>query len=142
MNRRGFTLVEMMLYGAIIVLLAAVAIPALRIWRNERAARVNLLSLSSAAEVYAKTHDAYPTTLDELAAVLSSGPDFCADMSGKGVKSVQGYNYKCASTSTSYTFEAAPVGYGMTASPSYAVTTGGKIASNKEKSAHQVQEGF
>lgn len=142
MNKRGFTLVEIMLYGAIIILLAAVVIPALRIWGNERSARANLFSLSSAAEAYAKSHDAYPTTPDELAAALSSGPDFCADMTGKSVKSVQGYNYKCALTSASYTFEASPVGYGITASPSYTVTTGGKFASKTEKTARQAQEDF
>lgn len=129
MNKKGLTLVESMLSVAIIILLIAIAIPAVKRMSNERAARASVLSLSAAAETYAKSHSGvYPARLDELTASVSSAPDFCSDLSGKAVKSSRGYNYKCISTAGGYTFEASPITSGITGSVTYTVTTGGGLA--------------
>ncbi len=128
MNKKGLTLVEVMISVAIIVLLAFIAIPAVGRMTNESAAKATLRSFSVAAEAYAKSHSgAYPATLQELTTSIASAPDFCADLSGAAVKSVKGYNYKCTSAAGGYTFEVVPITFGITGNVTYTVTTGGAL---------------
>ena len=72
LNRKGFTLVEIMIVVAIIALLAAIAVPNLlraRINANESAGITTLQTLSSALQSFqaANPGDGFPADLDELA---------------------------------------------------------------------------
>jgi len=63
LNKKAFTLVEIMIVVAIIALLAGIAIPNLlraKVEGNETAARATLKSISTAMETYYATNNQYP----------------------------------------------------------------------------------
>ena len=134
MNRKGFTLVEIMIVVAIIALLAAIAVPNLlsaRKTANEAAAKATVRSLSTAAEVYSTSHSgSYPDAVGAsgtpgLYDFITSAPNYCAGVGGQGTL-VQGYSYSCTLTTGGYIFQAAPA---STASGTviYTATTGGVL---------------
>jgi type IV pilus assembly protein PilA len=130
MNRKGFTLVEIMIVVAIIALLAAIAIPNLlsaRMTANTAAAKANIRSLSTACETYSTANSgAYPDTVPLLATFIGAASSYCADASGTA-KAVQGYNYHCTLGTAGYTLVASPVTVNTTGTTTYTATTGGVL---------------
>lgn len=111
MNRKGFTLVEIMIVVAIIALLAAIAIPNLlsaKRTANTAAAKANIRALSTAAEVYATAHNGTYPTSTEVIPYIAAAATLCD-------KTVQGYAYVCT--------KMLPAGYTITATPT-STTTG------------------
>lgn len=107
MNRKGFTLVEIMIVVSIIALLVIITIPNLfspKKTINIAAAKVNVIALSKAAEAYAAGHNStYPVDVTELGKYLTPAAALCGN-------TVQGYAYDCTGLlATGYTLIATPV---------------------------------
>ena len=132
LNRKGFTLVEIMIVVAIIALLAAIAIPNLlraRVNANQAAAQATLKSISAALESYAGAEDQYPAAFSSLTS--PSPPYFARDMNTvtKG-----GYTYDLTDgadlTTTGYTVTA-DADSAQTGNWDYQITTGTVLKRSK-----------
>ena len=125
MNRKGFTLVEIMIVVAIIALLAAIAIPNLlsaKRTANTAAAKANIRALSTACEVFATGNNGnYPANEAALRPYIAASEVLC------GVaQPVQGYTYGCTLAPTGYTITAIKAS-ATTGDKDYSVTNGGVI---------------
>ncbi|MEK7850175.1 MAG: prepilin-type N-terminal cleavage/methylation domain-containing protein [Candidatus Omnitrophota bacterium] len=133
MKRYGFTLVEIMIVVAIIVLLAAIAIPNLlraRLSANEAAAIASLKTISWAAQTYRTSNSGYPENLSELS---TSAPQYVDSVLGSGVK--QGYNFTLTGEANSFNATAEPVTPNVTGVRSFFVDTSGVIRSSSNGTA-------
>jgi len=106
LNRKGFTLVEIMIVVAIIALLAAIAIPNLlraRVNANETAAISAMKTLASAAISYRTSHTKYPANIGELD---DDTPPYIDSVLAGGSK--QGYTFALTGATNTFTSTARP----------------------------------
>lgn len=125
MEKKTFTLVELVTVIVIVGILSVVALPKLsQSYRtgNESAAKANLKIFSAAMENYMATQDTYPTS--EASLTGANPPYLSRSYCGA---TIQGYSYSCNLQATGYTVSAAPTGCGKTGSRNFSVATGGTL---------------
>ncbi|MCG2714208.1 MAG: prepilin-type N-terminal cleavage/methylation domain-containing protein [Candidatus Omnitrophica bacterium] len=106
--KRGFTLIEIMIVVAILMVLIGLAIPNIlrsRSVANEGVAVANLKILSDACQLYHANRGAFPETLLELAMPISN-PPYIDQLLGSGSK--QGYGFIYVLNGLGFTVNANP----------------------------------
>jgi len=121
-NQKGFSLIELLIVVAIILIIAAIAIPNLlrsRMAANEASAVGSLRTINTAAVTYSSTYPSsgYPANLKNLGtsgAATSASADLVDSVLAGGTKS--GYTFKFTgdgnTPSTGYSIVATPISIG------------------------------
>ncbi len=132
----GFTLLEIMIVVAIIVVIAAIAIPAVlrsRVTANEAAAVTSLKTINWATITYKATNAVYPSNLTDLS---TCDPSYIDSVLASGAK--QGYNFSLISTNSTFSVTAVPTVPNITGVRTFYTDTGGVIrASNNGTTADE-----
>jgi len=140
-RRKGFTLVEIMIVVAIIVLLAAIAIPNLlraRLNANEATAIAAMRTLSTAMESYraAQSPPSYPSNLSYL---NDSDPPYIDSQLASGNKSGYTFVLSAGTGGNTYTVVATPQTENVTGVRSFFVDGSGVVRVGANSSGTPIQ---
>ena len=124
-QQRGFSLIELLIVIAIILIIVTVALPKLnkaRMYAQETAAIKAVTTLNTAQVQYNSTFGRFAQSLTELGPPASgtanaSAADLISGDMAAGTK--QGYNFTLTGTPTGYTITAVPVVFGSTGSRTF-----------------------
>ncbi len=128
-KQKGFSLIELLIVVAIILIIAAIAIPNLlrsKIAANQASAVASLRTLNTSAVLYDTNYQQYPSALSDMAtpagggAVTSTAADLIDSVLATGTKS--GYTFKWTGGGAgvpTYTINADPVTLNTTGTVHY-----------------------
>jgi type IV pilus assembly protein PilA len=114
-KQKGFSLIELLIVVAIILIIAAIAIPNLlrsKIAANQASAVASLRTLNTSAVLYDTNYQQYPSKLSDMAtgsSVTSTSADLIDAVLATGTKSGYTFSWTGGGTSGTYTIKANPV---------------------------------
>jgi type IV pilus assembly protein PilA len=124
-KHKGFSLIELLIVVAIILIIAAIAIPSLlrsKIAANQASAVASLRILNTSAVLFNTNYGLYPTALSSMAtngAASSTAADMIDSVLALGQKSGYSFVWSGGGTSATYSITAQPVSLNSTGTVYY-----------------------